>query len=146
MMKCRICNSATKQTGYLYRCQNDLCAGGFWDKGKVKKCLRKNPDILTIILEEAEIPPPLKLQDSHFVYVLCLKGELNSVYVGMTGLHPYARYLNHIRGYRSSRHTKNRATALISFEGPMSTQNAKKREPELADELRKMDYRVYGGH
>ena len=39
-----------------------------------------------------------------------------------------------------------RATALISFEGPMSQEVAKKREPKLADELREQGYNVYGGH
>lgn len=145
-MKCRICKLETKQTGLLYRCQSQQCGGVHWDKGKVKKHLLKSPDTLAIILEEAEIPTPLKTQNSHFVYVLRLKGEMNAVYVGVTGLHPYARYLNHIRGYKSSRHAKGRATALITFEGPMTAKKARQREPELANELRQMDYTVYGGH
>ena len=145
-MNCRICKAATNQTGYLYRCLNDRCLGVFWDKGKVKKLLRQNPDALGQLLEGAEVPKPLKDKKSHFVYVLRLKREVNAVYVGMTGLHPYERYLNHIRGYKSSKHTKRRATALLSFEGPMTADDAKKREPELAEELHLKEYIVYGGH
>ena len=145
-MKCRICKAATKRTGYLYRCLNGNCLGVFWDKGRVKNLLRQNPEALSQVLEDAEVPKPLKDKKSHFVYVLRLKGEKNAVYVGMTGLHPYARYLNHIRGYKSSRHTKRRATALITFEGPMTKDDAKKREPEVYEELRRKDYNAYGGH
>ena len=108
--------------------------------------LRENPEALDLLLSEAGVPGHIKGKKSHFVYVLRLRGEENAVYVGMTGLHPYARYLNHIRGYKSSKYTKRRATALISFEGPMTSEKAKAREPELAEELRKNDYIVYGGH
>tara|TARA_B100000780_G_C21020057_1_gene408794 strand:- start:236 stop:595 length:360 start_codon:yes stop_codon:yes gene_type:complete len=117
-----------------------------WDKGKVKKAFRENPEVLEKLLLEAEVPAHIKGKISHFVYVLRLKGELNASYVGMTGLHPYARYLNHIRGYRSSHHAKRRATALITFEGPMTSEAAKKREPKLAEELRQNAHTVYGGH
>lgn len=117
-----------------------------WDKGSVKRALRENPEVLDQLLSEAGVPEHIKGKKSHFVYTLRLKGEVNAVYVGMTGLHPYARYLNHIRGYKSSKHTKRRATALITFEGPMDAKEAKMREPELAEELREKDYIVYGGH
>lgn len=127
-------------------CNSKVCGGVHWDKGKVKKALRENPEAVGELLFEAEVPERLKGQQSHFVYVLRLKGELNAVYVGMTGLHPYARYLNHIRGYKSSKYTKRRATALINFEGPMTAEEAKAREVKLADELREKNYQVYGGH
>jgi len=145
-MKCRICKSATSQHGYLYRCLNVLCSSVFWDKGQVKRSLRRNPEALSQVLEDAEVPKPLKQKNSKFVYVLRLKGEKNAVYVGMTGLHPYERYLNHIRGHRASGHAKKRATALITFEGPLTACEAERREPELAEELRLKGRIVYGGH
>lgn len=146
---CRICGSITVQAGLLYRCTNQECSGVHWDKGKIrrlKKAMKEDVDLLKKILSDADIPEPIKGKNSHFVYILRLKGELNAVYVGMTGLHPYARYLNHVRGYKSSNHAKRRATALISFEGPMSHEDAKIREPKLADELRQKEFVVYGGH
>ena len=147
--KFKICGSETNQSGYLYRCENQLCDGVHWDNRKIrklKKILAENPDSLKQVLSDAKVPEPVKAKTSHFVYVLRLKGELNAVYVGMTGLHPYARYLNHVRGYRSSRHSKKRATALVTYEGPMSHEDAKIREPKLADELRQKEFVVYGGH
>ena len=128
----------------MYSCQNKLCNGVYWDKAEVKKRFRDDPGALDLIKAEAEVPAPLKNKKSHFVYTLRLKGEINSVYVGMTGLHPYERYLNHIRGYKSSRHTKHRATALIRFEGPMLYDKAVRREPELGLELEQQGYKVYG--
>jgi len=144
--KCRICGLPTKKTGLLYRCQDKQCLGVYWDKSGVKKRFRNEPDALNSILEEAKVPADIKSKKSHFVYTLRLKGESNAVYVGMTGHHPYRRYLNHIRGYKSSKHTKKRATALKAFEGPMTRDRAEKREPELREELELKDFIVYGGH
>ena len=128
----------------MHECQNKLCKGVYWDKAEVKKRFRNDPDALNRILEEAKVPADIKSKKSHFVYILRLKGESNAVYVGMTGHHPYRRYLNHIRGYKSSKHTKKRATALIAFEGPMPLDKAKKREPELGLELEQQGFKVYG--
>jgi predicted GIY-YIG superfamily endonuclease len=144
--ECRICQFKTIKFGLLYKCENKNCGGVQWDKAGVKKALLEDPDAYKQILSDADVPERITGLQSHFVYILRLRGELNAVYVGMTGLHPYARYLNHIRGYKSSRHTKKRATALIRFEGPMSASEAKQREPELAQELRLQNYVVYGGH
>ena len=147
-VSCRICGKSTIQSGLLYRCQNQECTGVHWDKGKIKKCrkaLKEDPDLLRQVLIDADVPEPIKGKSSHFVYVLRLKGEKNAVYVGMTGLHPYARHLNHVRGYKSSYHARQRATALISFEGPMTHETAKIREPELAAELEEKSFIVYGG-
>lgn len=148
-VSCRICGTSTTQSGLLYRCKNQKCSGVHWDKGKITKCrkaLKEDPNLLRQVLIDADVPEPIKGKSSHFVYVLRLKGEKNAVYVGMTGLHPYARYLNHVRGYKSSSHARKRATALISFDGPMLHEAAKKREPKLADELRQKEFVVYGGH
>ena len=146
---CRICGEETEKSGYFFTCQNKACGGVHWDKGKIKtikKALKADPELLNQVLNDANVPEPIKGGNSHFVYVLRLRGELNAVYVGMTGLHPYARYLNHVRGYKSSHHAKKRATALISYEGPMLHDDAKEREPKLADELRQKEFIVYGGH
>lgn len=133
------------KTGFLFRCENKTCGGVHWDKGRVKRALRENPEALNQVLSEADVPVHIKGKKSHFVYTLRLRGELNAVYVGMTGLHPYARYLNHVRGYKSSYHARTRATALISFEGPMIHEAAKIREPQLAAELEEKGFIVYGG-
>ena len=118
----------------------------FSNKAKIKKLNLKDENCLKAVLEEADVPQPRSGAKSHFVYILRLKGEVNAVYVGMTGLHPLARYLNHIRGYKSSKAAKRRATALIRFEGPMEFEEAKNREPLLAEQMRDQGYIVYGGH
>ena len=101
---------------------------------------------MTVVLQEAQVPEPLNGKKTHYVYVLRLRGELNSVYVGMTGLHPYARYLNQLIGNRASRYANRRATALVEFEGPMTRDTALVREPAKAAELQSEGYIVYGGH
>ena len=147
VQKCRICGGETSQTGLLYRCLLDSCKGVHWDKSAIKKLnLKKSKDSAEEILKEAGVPEYLKSTKSHNVYVLRLRGKRNYVYVGMTGLHPYERYLNHIRGYQSSRIAKAKATALITFEGPMDHKKAKIREPELAQELKNSGHTVDGGH
>ena len=148
--KCRICKSQADQFGFLFKCTDETCGGVHWDRRqitKIKKDLKENPDKLKEVLSDANVPDPIiDGQQRFFVYTLRLRGSLNAVYVGMTGLHPYARYLNHVREYKASLHTKRNATALISYEGPMAHENAKKREPELANELRDKGYDVRGGH
>ena len=98
------------------------------------------------ILREAEVPILDNNIPHHFVYTLRLHGEMNSHYVGMTGLHPYERYFNHVRGYRASRIVNKKATDLVNFEGPVAYENAKAREPELAEILRSKGYDVHGGY
>ena len=146
---CRVCKSKAKLTGLLYRCESSSCGAVHWDKGKVKKLKQKfveNEALLLSVLSEAKVPTSPTSNKTNYVYLLRLRGQLNAVYVGMTGLHPYHRYLNHIRGYKASRHTKKNATALIRFEGPMAYNAAVEREQKLALELRLEGYKVYGGH
>jgi len=144
--KCRVCGNPTSKNGYLYRCKKEKCCAAYWDKRKVLKEDLDDKNTLEFVLERAKVPKHIKGKLSHFVYVLRLKGELNAVYVGMTGLHPLARYLNHLRGYKSSSVAKLRATALIGYEGPMTSNAAAERECALADELRLKGKLVYGGH
>ena len=117
-----------------------------WDRSAIRRLIRENQDNKETwekVLREADVPPHCKGKNSKYVYVLRLKGELNALYVGETGLHPYERYLNHLRGYKSSRRAKNNATALLTFEGPMLYKKAVKKEKELAQKLRDRGNTVY---
>ena len=143
---CRVCNELTSKDGFLYRCKNPNCCAAHWDKRAVLKKDLDDPTVLQEVLDEAIVPPYLKSKKSHYVYVLRLRGEPNAVYVGMTGLHPLARYLNHIRGYKSSNIARTRVTAMLKFEGPMESKKAVDREGSLADDLRGEGMTVYGGH
>jgi predicted GIY-YIG superfamily endonuclease len=143
---CRVCGKPTTKRGFLYVCQASKCSAAHWDKRAVLKNNLEDDAVLERVLSDASVPEYLQAKKSHYVYVLRLRGEQNAVYVGMTGLHPYARYLNHIRGYKSSSVAKYRATALLTFEGPMTSEKAKAREPALAEEMRGQGFNVYGGH
>ena len=145
---CRICGSNAVEKNHLFYCQSNRCSSVFWHKNaafnKIKKELKQNIELKKGFLIKAGVPSgPI---DGHFVYQLRLKGEVNSIYVGLTGLHPHERYLNHIIGYKASSRAKRFTTALICFEGPMAYELAKDREPELADELRVRGFNVHGGH
>ena len=143
---CRVCKGLSKPTGLLSRCTDKSCGAVHWDKSAIRRLKRENSDNQEIwkkVLKEANVPLPRKGKKSKYVYVLRLKGELNALYVGETGRHPYERYLNHLRGYKASRHAKNDATALLTFEGPMLYENAVKREKGKAQELRDLGNTVY---
>jgi len=106
----------------------------------------EDQEIFRKVLSDAEVPKRLKEEKSSFVYILRLKGQVDALYVGMTGLHPYERYLNHIRGHKAGKVTKKRATAIINFEGPMTHDIAVAREVSMANELREQGSIVHGGH
>ena len=146
--KCRVCGSVSINKSHLFYCQSNSCSAVFWHKDavfkKVKKNLKQNRELKKAFLVDAGVP--VDSHEGHFVYRLRLRGEPNSVYVGMTGLHPHERYLNHIIGYQASSRVKRFATALIGFEGPMAYEIAQEREPELANELREKGFNVHGGH
>ena len=63
------------------------------------------------------------------------------VYVGITGLTPEERFANHKRGYKSAHFARNYGERLLPclYEhlNPMSYKDAKAREVELADDLRR---------
>jgi len=165
-MNCRICHSPTKQTGLLYRCISSSCDAAHWDKHAIKRLAEENentskdasPDWLTSLLREAKVPEFKR--GEFYVYTIKLLTNLpedisarrrarmpnngnGRFYVGKTGLHPYQRYLNHIRGYKASWAAKNMAVSMITFQGPMSHEEAVKREPELAQELRERGFDVH---
>ena len=165
-MNCRICNNKTKQTGLLYRCMSKSCGAAHWDKFAVKKIVRDNKDTVKeasppwfrSILRDAGVPE--SVSGKAYVYTIKLRQNLpnntsakylekmpNSgngrFYIGKTGLHPFERYLNHIRGYKASWAAKRMAVSMITFEGPMSHEDAVKREPELAQEFRERGFDVH---
>ena len=158
-MSCRVCGSETNQIGLLFSCKNKSCQSVYWDKRSVLKLLKENKDdeeYYKTILKEASVP---EVKGESFCYRLKLKNikdkqstekkiylEKDACYVGRTNLHPYARYLNHIRGRHSARggaQTKRRAVALIEYEGPMSYKESEHREKQWAEDLRKQNIIVY---
>jgi hypothetical protein len=88
------------------------------------------------------------------VYVVYLKNPKGdgkaAYYVGMTGLSPEQRFLNHKLGNKAARVVRKFGERLVpklyAHLNPMSYAKAKAMEPILADSLRKRGYVVYGGH
>ena len=144
---CRVCKAPTTVHNLLHYCTSEACGSVHWDKPAVKKqakLLRENMHQKKEFLLKSRVP--LENLGGHFVYQLRLRKGQKSVYIGMTGLHPHHRYLNHIIGYKASSRPRKYATALISFEGPMKYEKAVKREVDWANELRELGYDVHGGH
>ena len=144
-IKCRVCAKKGDFDGLLFKCSE--CKAVHWDKMKVKKLFYKvkkgTEEFQTIkkeILTAAKFPKP----QGKYVYTLRLKSKPKYLYVGMTGLHPYERYLNHIIGYKSSLYAKKYATAMMEFEGPMKNEIAIKREVSKGNEWRNKGYVVEG--
>jgi predicted GIY-YIG superfamily endonuclease len=85
----------------------------------------------------------------HNVYVVFLrnpKGDGKAgYYVGMTGLSPEQRFENHKSGIKAARVVKEHGVRLVHL-NPMSYGAAKVVEVELAEELRKRGFVVFGGH
>jgi hypothetical protein len=90
----------------------------------------------------------------HSVYVVYLrnpKGDGKAgYYVGMTGLTPEERFINHKAGIKAARVVKKYGERLVpklyQHLNPMPYQKALEMEGELADSLRKRGYIVFGGH
>ena len=142
---CRVCGEIGIFYGLLFKCTN--CVAVHWDKTKLRKLFNKieknSPEwnsIKTSILKDAKTPK----SNGHYVYTLRLKSKPNYLYVGLTGMHPYERYLNHIIGHKASKYAKKYATVLIEYEGPMKYDIAVEREKSRANEWRADDYRVEG--
>ena len=165
-MPCRVCQSETDVKGLLHRCSEKTCYAVYWDKFAVKRLVKENketskeasPDWLTSILKEAKVPGFKR--GEYYVYTIKLRKNLpkntsakrqmkmpnngsGRFYVGMTGLHPYERYLNHIRGYKASWAANKMAITMTGFEGPMTREEAEAREPARAQELRDEGYDVH---
>jgi predicted GIY-YIG superfamily endonuclease len=92
--------------------------------------------------------------DHHCVYVVYLKNPKGdgraAYYVGMTGLTPEERFLNHKTGVKAARVVKKYGVRLVpklyAHLNPMPYQKAVTMEVALAESLRKRGYMVYGGH
>jgi predicted GIY-YIG superfamily endonuclease len=92
--------------------------------------------------------------DHHSVYVVYLKNPKGdgraAYYVGMTGLTPEERFLNHKSGLKAARVVKKHGVRLVpklyAHLNPMPYQKAVTMEVALAERLRKRGYMVYGGH
>ena len=90
----------------------------------------------------------------HSVYVVYLrnpKGDGKAgYYVGMTGLTPEQRLLNHKQGIKAARVVKKYGERLVpklyAHLNPMSYEKALRMEAALADSLRKRGFMVFGGH
>lgn len=72
------------------------------------------------------------------------------VYVGMSGLTPEARFANHKSGIKSARVVRRYGIRLLPelyvHLNPMPFEAAAQMEMDLADDLRRAGYTVFGGH
>ena len=87
----------------------------------------------------------------YVVYLKNPKGDGKAAYyVGMTGLSPDQRFVNHKQGIKAARVVRKFGERLVprlyAHLNPMPYARAKTMEPMLADSLRKRGYVVYGGH
>ena len=143
---CRVCNGKGHFDGLLFKCSS--CSAVHWDKIKVKKLfnkIKKNTDEWSNLKKEILLDARIPKFEGHYVYTLRLRSKHKYLYVGMTGLHPYERFLNHLIGYKSSKFAKRFATALIEFEGPMKYEIARdEREKGRANEYRAEGFEVEG--
>ena len=97
---------------------------------------------------------PRAPQGHHSVYVVYLrnpKGDGRAgYYVGMTGLSPEERFLNHKSGIKAARVVRKYGERLVpklyAHLNPMTYEKAVGMEVALADSLRKRGYVVFGGH
>jgi hypothetical protein len=106
-------------------------------------------------------------KDHHNVYVVLLSPAIRKlrkvrslnpgrdsrkpcVYVGLTGLMPEERFVNHQRGIKSSLYVKRYGIRLLPelFEhlNPMPYEAAAQMEKDLTEDLRRAGYTVVGGH
>lgn len=87
----------------------------------------------------------------YVVYLRNPKGDGKAgYYVGMTGLSPEQRFLNHKNGVKAAGIVKRCGERLVprlyAHLNPMPYADALAMEAALADSLRKRGFLVYGGH
>jgi len=95
-----------------------------------------------------------KAAGHHSVYVVYLRNPNGDgkagYYVGMTGLTPEERFLNHKRGIKSAsvvrRFGERLVPKLYAHLNPMPYERAVEMERALAERLRDEGYQVFGGH
>ena len=161
-MKCRHCRATAQSSNllgqkvehkYLYKCERKECGRFFWHRQVLKlfnpDCpkSKKNRAIEEELCEYFRIPIRQKERSVYVIKLSRNTGETkDTVYVGETGQHPLRRYLQHLRGYKSSKHVERRGKYLLSIEKGFKTDDeSKNREKELASQLEEK-YFVTGGH
>lgn len=108
-----------------------------------------------------------QVNDHHNVYVVLLDQAVSkfrkvrsanpnrdskkpSLYVGLTGLSPEERFLNHKKGIKSSSLVKRYGIRLLpelfTHLNPMPYEAAVQMETDLTEDLRRAGYTVLGGH
>jgi hypothetical protein len=93
-------------------------------------------------------------KDHHSVYVVYLRNPRRdgkaADYVGMTGLTPEQRFVNHKQGIKAAsvvrRFGERLVPRLYAHLNPMPYAKALLMEAALAESLRKRGFVVYGGH
>jgi predicted GIY-YIG superfamily endonuclease len=106
-------------------------------------------------------------KDHHNVYVVLLDPAIakirkvqrlnpgrnpkkSCVYVGLTGLTPEERFVNHQKGLKSSFYVKRYGVRLLpelyAHLNPMPYEAAAQMEKDLTEDLRRAGYTVVGGH
>jgi hypothetical protein len=96
-------------------------------------------------------PPPIGHHSVYVVYLRNPRGDGKAgYYVGMTGLTPEQRFLNHKQGIKAARVVRRFGERLVprlySHLNPMPYAKAVQMEVALAESLRKRGFVVYGGH
>jgi predicted GIY-YIG superfamily endonuclease len=99
-------------------------------------------------------PPMRRKSGHHHVYVVFLKNPKGDgkagYYVGMTGLTPEERLVNHKAGIKAAGVVRKYGVRLVptlyAHLNPMSYEKAARMEGLLADSLRKRGFQVFGGH
>ncbi len=95
----------------------------------------------------------------HWVYVICLDGG-RKLYVGMSGINPFDRFLQHVSGYKASRIVrKYKTTAMLRPDlappmprdtctrgGPHAYEDACQIEKLWAEKLAAAGWEVYCGN
>jgi len=97
---------------------------------------------------------PSNRSDHHHVYVVYLRNPRGDgkagYYVGMTGLTPEERFLNHKAGIKAARIVRKYGERLVprlyAHLNPMTFEAAQRQEIALAEDLRNRGFIVYGGH
>ena len=141
---CRKCKKATKKHGYLYHCKDIVCGAVFWDPNVLNEDL-DDAVVLNQVLKNSNVPTDEELENdkyhrrNHAYVIFCKNSDAATTkinycyYVGQTGNHPYQRYLEHLRKYKSDPRLGNmrlaeRAWYMEYFEGPYRKNKALKLE------------------
>ena len=56
-VKCRVCNSVGRESGYLFRCGDPKCGAVHWDKAKIKHLKDVAPEEIQQVLGSGPVNP-----------------------------------------------------------------------------------------